>query len=141
MRACSTYRKNGSHITPFMAGAVKREGRFSKEGIKNKIRDFSAANDPFDIVFTHGRYGDYGHKTHKLIHHIVKEPKLKNTYNFALSSSANTEEIPLSKRSLQVKRQALRIYQKGSQKTNLEKLKKLVVRSVFSETEYFKRAN
>jgi len=77
LRACRIYERGGSDVRPFMLGVVRQKGRFSRKEIKKQIGDFIGEFGPFDIVFTHDSKGDYGHKTHKLIHDVVKKLKIR----------------------------------------------------------------
>jgi len=140
-RACRIYNKNGSHLRPFMLGLVKQKGRFRKNEAGVKIKNFIDKFGPFDAVFTHDNKGDYGHKTHKLIHNAVKALKPRNLYNFSLFPSKCSQGISLRQESRHVKMMALNIYLKGSQKTNLSRLKKLVLRALNAETEWFHAYN
>lgn len=149
LRACRIYNRKGSRIKPLMLGIVKKKGRFSKSEIAKRLRDYMDEFGPFDIIFTHNAGGDYGHKTHRLIHDIVKRLRLANVYNFCiptLKKSASTildmrhfciQAIELSSKSRRIKRQALNIYLKGSQKTNLSRLKRLLTYAFNTKIELF----
>jgi len=137
LRACRAYAQGGSRVKHFMLAAMKRNKRHSKKEIKKKIGLFVEESGPFDIVFTHNKEGDYGHKTHKLVHSAVKELKLRNVYSFSLFPLKGARKVILSLRSRRTKKQALNIYLKGSQKTNLSKLKGLVAHAANSDSEWF----
>ena len=77
------YERNGVTFTPYMLGIKKRNGRFSKKEIFRKLKDFIHTYDKPDIIFTHNKNGEYGHKTHKLVNEIVKKAGLGNVYTFS----------------------------------------------------------
>jgi LmbE family N-acetylglucosaminyl deacetylase len=148
------YNRNGSHVKPVMLGVVKRKGRLAKDEVAKKTRDFIGKNGPFDVFFTHGSKGDYGHKTHKLVCDAIKKLRLPDVYNFCISShrkSASmaparkpleyTQVIDLSPRSRRIKKQAINVYLKGSQKTNLSRLKRFVACALNTRTELFNSSN
>ena len=149
LKVCGIYNRRGSHIKASTLGIAKKKGRFSKVEITKRLGDFIEEFGPFDIVFTHDDRGDYGHKTHKLIHNIVKGLELSNLYVFItphkesiwLKSQENIQSINLSPESHRTKRQALNVYLKGSQKTNLSKLKKLVFYALNTRAEHFISCN
>jgi len=141
LRACSIYNRNGSHVRPFTLDVIKRRGRLSKAEVKKKVRDFIKKSGPFGIIFTHNSKGDYGHRTHKLIHKAIKEMKLRNVYNFSSSPMKKGKTVRLSQRSRRTKIRALDVYRKGSQKTNLSKLKKVIAPLIQPEMECFHQAN
>lgn len=149
LKACSIYNRGGSRVTPLALGIVKKKGRFSKVEITKRLGDFIEEFGPFDIVFTHGNRGDYGHKTHKLIHNIVKGLGLPNLYIFTtphkksvwLKSQKNIQSINLSPKSHRTKSQAINVYLKGSQKTNLSRLKRFVFYALNTRAEHFIRCN
>ena len=143
--ASRIYKRSGSHVKTFTLGVIKRKKRFSKNEIKKKIGDFIKGHGPFDLVFTHNRKGDYGHKTHKLIHNAVFKLKIKNVYNFYVpigtKRSKYIDSINLTPESWRIKKKAMDVYLKGSQKTNLSRLKKLLTRILSRRSESFYRAN
>jgi len=153
LRACCIYNKNGSHIKPLMLGIVKKRNSLSRNEVSEGIRNFINEFGPFDIVFTHDNKGDYGHKTHRLIHDIVNKLGLSKVYNFyvrlckettsspAVESLKNIQVIDLSLRSCRIKKQALNIYLKGSQKTNLLRLKGLLKHAINTKKECFARGD
>ncbi len=141
IKACRIYKRNGTNVTPFMIGAVRQKNRFSKTKIAKKLRNFIGESGPFDLIFTHNKMGDYEHRTHKLIHNIVKESKLRNVYNFLLTPSKNAQRVKLSPASCRTKRRALGIYMKGSQKTNLSRLKKVIFYALNTKVEAFIKVN
>jgi len=150
LRVCRIYNRTGSRVKPIMLGVVKRKGRFSKNEVKKRIGDFIEKFGPFDIVFTHSATGDYGHKTHRLIHNIVKELRPPNLYSFFTPLQkkfasllqkkvpSNIQLIKLSPASRRTKRQTLDTYLKGSQKSNLLKLKRLINYALNTKAEHFK---
>lgn len=129
LQVCHIYNRNGSYVKPCMLGIVKRKGRLLKDEVIKKIRDFIEEYGPFDIVFTHNKKGEYGHRTHMLIHNVVDKLSLSNVYNFMplMAKPTNyTQAAELSPKSRRIKRQALNIYLNGSQKTNLSRIKRSV---------------
>ena len=150
LQACRIYNRGGGKVKPVMLEVVKRKGRFSNSEVKKRIGDFIERFGPFDIIFTHERRGDYGHKTHRLIHNIVKELRPPNLYSFFTPLQkkfapllqkivpSNIQLIKLSPASRRTKRQALDTYLKGSQKSNLLKLKRLINYALNTKAEYFK---
>jgi hypothetical protein len=152
LRVCQIYNRNGTHVKPAMLGVVKKSSRFLKVEAVNKIRDFIDELGPFDIIFTHNKKGEYGHKTHILIHEAVKRLKLPNIYYFMkptkeylypplAAKQPKRIQIKLSPKSRRAKRQALNIYLRGSQKTNLSRLKRVVNRAINNKIEYIQYAN
>lgn len=147
------YTRGGSHVKPSPLGVTKKKGRFSKVEAARRIRNFIDEYGPFDIVFTHNSKGDYGHPTHKLVHEVVRKLRPPNLYNFVtpykksifITSGAkslrNIQSVDISPKSRCIKRQALNIYLKGSQKTNLARLKRFLTYALNTRREYFKRAN
>ena len=149
-KACRIYNRNGSNIKPVMLGIIKGENRLQKRAVAQKIKIFLDDFGMPDIVFTHNKDGDYGHKTHKFVHNVVKTLKLPKIYNFyiaaykksaskasGIKSLRNVEVIELSARSLRIKRQAIGVYLNGSQKTNLSKMKRMVRHALNSNIESF----
>ena len=141
LKACRIYKRNGSDVKPFMLGAARQKSQFSKTKIAQKLRNFIVESGPFDLIFTHNKIGDYEHRTHKLIHSIVKESKLSNVYNFSLTPSKSAQAVRLSPASYRAKRRALSIYMNGSQKTNLTRLKKVVSYALNTKIERFIKVN
>jgi hypothetical protein len=154
LKACRTYNRNGSHIKPLTLGIVKKRSSLLKSEVSERIRNFIDEFGPFDIVFTHGDKGDYGHKTHRLIHDVVNKLGLPKVYNFHVTlcketssispvakSPKNMQVIGLSSKSRRIKKQAVNIYLKGSQKTNLLRLKRLVAYALNTKAELFQRGN
>ena len=153
LKACRIYNRGSSHVKPVMLNVVKRRGRFSRLEAAQRLGNFINEFGPFDIIFTHNDKGDYGHKTHKLIYEIVKELRLPNVYNFyiapykesvAIATDMKTltyQAIKLSPKSHRTKRDAINVYLKGSQKTNLSRLKRFVKRASNTSTELFNRSN
>ena len=149
LRACRIYNGGGSDVTPFMLGITRQKGRFSKRRVAQKVRDFIDEFGPFDIFFTHDNKGDYGHKTHKLVHDTVKKLKLRNVYNFYIPAHSKKrmtppgymEVVKLSPGSRRVKMKAINVYLKGSQKTNLSRLKKVISPLLNTKAEHFHRVN
>lgn len=144
LRVCRIYKMHGSKVEPFMLGVVKKKGRFSKAEIIGKIKDYLRTHRRPDIVFTHNITGEYGHKTHKLIYKAVTEAGLRNIYTFSCGAPAvkyrsRTEPVKLSRRSFSVKRQAVRLYIKGSQRSNLSRLRRVVDNALSSPCETFYR--
>jgi len=142
--ACGIYKKHGSKVEPFMLGILKKNGRFSKAEIIRSIKDFLRGSNGPDIVFTHSKTGEYGHKTHKLVHDAAVEAGLRRIYTFSynkagLKHSSGMESVKLSSRSFCVKRQAIELYLKGSQKTNLAPLRRVVDNALNSRVEAFHR--
>lgn len=140
LKVCNIYNNNGTYVKPCMLGIVKRKSRLLKDEVIKKIRDFIEEFGPFDIFFTHNSKGEYGHKTHRLIHNVITELKLSNVYNFMplMAKPTNyTEAVELSPKSHRIKRQALNIYLNGSQKTNLLRIKRLLERSINTKKEWF----
>ncbi|MBU4377105.1 MAG: PIG-L family deacetylase [Candidatus Omnitrophica bacterium] len=140
--AAEIYKRNGSFVTPFMLGIVKKKGRFLKEEMLRKLKVFIRTHGKPDIIFTHNRSGEYGHKTHKLVNEIVKKSRLKNIYTLHFGIMPENgygaqEAVSLSNRSIAVKRRAIRLYLRGSQKTNLSRLKGLVNRAMRAKEEKF----
>lgn len=136
------YKRNGSFVTPFMPGIIKKSGRFSKGEMLYKLRAFIRARGKPDIVFTHNRNGEYGHRTHKLVNEIVKRAGLGNIYTFSFGikpkNGHNGEDVvDLSNRSMAIKKQAIRLYLKGSQNTNLSRIKGLLERAMTAKEEKF----
>lgn len=142
-KACRIYARNGSDIKPIMLGIVKGKKRLQKREVMQKIKIFLDAFGMPDIVFTHNKSGDYGHKTHKFVHNVVKTLNLPNMYNFTsgIRPLRNMDMIELSARSLRIKRQAIGVYLNGSQSTNLSKMKRIVWQALNSNTETFLRYN
>ena len=149
-RVCRIYKKSGSNVALSMIGLLKKKGRFSKGEMTRKISGFIDSFGPFYAVFTPKSKGDYGHKTHKLVHRAVKGLKLRNVYNFylpvtprgctppgCLCPEGHKAVIGLSAASRRVKSRALKLYLKGSQRTNLSRLKRLVKYALNARTEYF----
>ncbi len=141
LRACHIYRRDGSNVTPIMLGAVKQKGRFLKSGVGQRIKDFIDEFGPFEVIFTHSDKGDYGHKTHRLIHSIVKEMGLRNVYNFSSPFLRHIQTIKLSPKSHRTKMRAINIYLNGSQKTNLSRLKKPLSYILNIKAESFNKVN
>lgn len=147
LKACGIYAGGGSRITPFTLGIVKKKAQFSKVEVSKGIEGFIDEFGPFDIVFTHGDRGDYGHRTHKLIYDVVNGLGLPNLYIFVtpykegLKSRKNIQLIDLSPKSRLIKRRAIDVYLKGSQKTNLSKLKILISYALNTKEEGFIRGN
>lgn len=144
LKACRIYNRNGSHIKPSMLGIVKKGGSLFKSEVSERIRNFIKEFGPFDIVFTHSDKGDYGHKTHRLIHDVVNKLELPKVYNFhvretpSISLAAESMQIiDLSPKSRHIKKQAVNIYLKGSQKTNLSRLRRFVLHALNTKTEWF----
>ncbi len=141
LRACRIYNGSGSNVTPVMLGAVKQKGRFLKRKVAQKIKDFIDEFGPFEVIFTHSDKGDYGHKTHRLIHNVVKEMELRNVYNFSSPFSRRIQTIKLSPESHRTKMRAINVYLNGSQKTNLSRLKKPLSYILNIKTESFNKVN
>ena len=141
LKACRIYNKNRSSVRPFMLGLRKQKGRLSENIIKAKIWDFVSIFGPFDIVFTHNGKGEYGHETHKAVHSAVKGLKFRNVYNFSLFPAKHTQKVSLYPASRRTKMKALDVYLKGSQKTNLSMLEKIVTYAKNTTTELFNRVN
>lgn len=149
LRACGIYARGGSRVIPFTLGIVKKRARFSKVEVSKRIRGFIDEFGPFDIAFTHGDRGDYGHRTHKLIHDVVRGLGLPNLYIFVtpdkktgrLKSEKNIQSISLSPKSRFIKRRAIDVYLRGSQKTNLSRLKRVVSYALNAREEAFIRCN
>lgn len=143
LRACGIYAKHGSRIEPFMLGVTKRNGSFNKAEITEKINDFLRLAGGQDVIFTHDKAGEYGHKTHRLVHDAVRDAGLDGIYTFFCAGTGlrdkNGESVTLSDGSLSVKRQAVSLYQKGSQKTNLSRLRYIVNSALTSNIEIFRR--
>ena len=143
LRACGIYKRHGSRIEPFMLGITKQRHRFDKAEITGKIKDFLYLAGKPDIVFTHNKMGEYGHKTHRLIHNAVNEAGLSNAYTFSYGESGShrndAELVRLSDTSLFAKREAISLYLKGSQKTNLSRLRYIVDSAFNMGTEVFYR--
>lgn len=142
LRACGIYKKGGTEITPFMLEVVKENGRFRKKEIAYKLKHFILNHPKPDIVFTHNKRGEYGHKTHKLVNRIVKTSGLRHIYTFSFGAGPKNsrqmpEKVSLSGQSLLIKKRAVRMYLKGSQKTNLSRLKYLVGWTLKAREEWF----
>lgn len=142
LRACRIYRKYGSKVEPFMLGIVKKKGRFSRAEIVNKIKDYLRKSKYPDLVFTHNRTGEYGHKTHKLIHDTVKEIGFRNIYTFSddIPNSRyckKIESVRLSHRSFAVKKRIVSLYAKGSQRSNFSRLRQVVDKALNFRVEAF----
>lgn len=136
------YRKNGVAFKPYMLGMVKKNGRFSKEEMLCRINAFICTHDMPDIVFTHNKNGEYGHKTHKMVNRAVKMAGLGNVYTFSFGlgqkiGNNRQECVRLSKRSISIKKRAIGLYLKGSQKTNLSRMKPLVDFAISAKEERF----
>ncbi|MBL7071797.1 MAG: PIG-L family deacetylase [Candidatus Omnitrophica bacterium] len=142
LMACGIYKKGGSKVRPVFLEVRKKNGKFSRPEIFKRIKGFIAESGPFDILFTHGSEGDYGHKTHKLVYSAVKMLKNQKIYNFSAPSPRGCpQSIRLSPGTRRIKRQAINVYLKGSQKTNLSRLKKLVRYAIHAPIESFHRYN
>lgn len=153
LQVCRIYNREGGHVKPSMLSVAKKKGRFTKREVAERIQGFIDKSGPFDISFTHGNRGDYGHKTHTLIHDAVRKLRLPNVYNFITpckksasmapvrGSLKYTQAIDLSPRSRRIKKEAINVYLKGSQKTNLSRLKRFVTRALSTRTESFNRSN
>ncbi|MEA3306143.1 MAG: hypothetical protein U9R52_04950, partial [Candidatus Omnitrophota bacterium] len=152
LKACRIYNRNGSKVKAVMLGIVKRGNRLQKFGAVRKIKIFLDNSGTRDMVFTHNKDGDYGHKTHKFVHNAVKMLRIPNIYNFypalykepaskaaGIKPRKNVDAVRLSTKSLSIKRQVLHMYLNGSQKTNLSKIKKIVRHALTSKTESFYR--
>lgn len=146
LSACRLYSKGSGRVEPVMLGIVKRRGRFSKNEIAEKISAFIKKSGPFDIIFTHDFKGDYGHKTHRIVHEAVKRLKMPHMrcfmtpymkYGRAGQTAKCVESIRLSPKSRRDKIRAINVYLKGSQKTNLNRLKRLVSWAIGTRQEYF----
>ncbi len=152
-RVCAIYDRAGADIKAVPLGIKKKKGMFSNTEIRAKIKDFIARSGPFDIVFTHGGKGDYGHKTHKAVHDAVESLKLRGVYNFVTPGKKESHigrpeslkdrrySVYLSAGARKVKRQAINVYLRGSQKTNLSRLKTLVRCSFSARVEHFHKYN
>ena len=152
LKACRIYNRNGSKVKAVMLGIVKGKNRLQKREAARKIKIFLNSSGTQDMVFTHNKDGDYGHKTHKFVHNVVKMLCIPNIYNFypasckepvskaaGIKPRKNVDAVRLSTRSLSIKRQIMRMYLNGSQKTNLSKMKKIVRHALTSKTESFYR--
>jgi LmbE family N-acetylglucosaminyl deacetylase len=144
LSVCRIYKRHNNKIEPFMLGVTKKNGRFSKAEITGKIRNFLRKTGSPDIVFTHNKMGEYGHKTHRLIHRAVLDIGFRRVYGFSYRKSGEgyckgLESVRLSDQSLSIKKRAIRIYLEGSQKTNLSRLKRIVDNALNSIIEAFYR--
>ncbi len=146
LRVCRIYKRYGRKVEPFMLGVTMKGGRFSTTEIIIKIRRFLSQSGLPDIVFTHNADGEYGHRTHKIVHNAVKSIKFRKIYTFSYRKQSfppvpwgdfEPEEVRLSRRSLSIKKRAISLYLKGSQRTNLSRLARLVNHAVNSATESF----
>ncbi len=134
MRVCRLYGAEGHSVRPHMLGITKENGSISVQKIEMAIRRFLNAFGPFDLFFTHNRIGEYGHKTHILVHKAVKNLHLKNVFFFSLSSGGFpsnllpgcSQTVFFGADGLRLKRKALLVYSEGSQRTNLSRLKGVV---------------
>jgi len=143
LRACGIYKRHGSRIEPFMLGVTRWRHRFDKAEIAGKIKDFLHLAQRPGVVFTHNKTGEYGHNTHRLIHSAVNEMGISNVYTFSYGESGaqrrDMDLVRLSDRSLFAKREAISLYLKGSQKTNLSRLRYIVDSAFNADTEVFHR--
>ena len=144
LSASRIYRKGGTQITPFMLEVCKKRGRFQEGEIARKIKDFIRRHPKPGIVFTHNRYGEYGHKTHKLVNKVVKSSGLRNIYTFSFATTPRNgrtklEIVRLSKRSVSIKKRAIRMYLGGSQKTNLSRMRNMVDWALETKEERFNK--
>jgi len=152
-KACDIYNAGGSKAKAVCLGIRKKKGVFSEAELLRQIGGFIKESGPFDVLFTHNSEGDYGHGTHKSVHSAVKQLKSRNIYNFAapcgqeslagfpVAPKGNPQSVRLSARSLRIKKKAINVYLKGSQKSNLSRLKGLVTFAVSARVEFFHKYN
>ena len=135
-RVCALYRACGANISFEAMGMRKRNGILSSFSIRRGLTKYLDSNDSYDIVFTHNRDGEYGHASHKAVHRAVSGVRSKNVFYFSpfKGPCARVELMPDAKR---LKRKALSIYYRGSQKTNLTRLSYVVNRCMMADNEYF----
>ena len=145
-RVCDIYKKAGSRVELAMLGIVKERGRLPVHKIRESVSAYVDKNGPFHIVFTHNKWGDYGHKTHKAVSSALNGLGLKNIRRFYLPyyaensksslSNAVVERIELDPEAFRVKSRAIGVYLKGSQRSNLGRLKRLLNFVLSAKYEY-----
>ena len=153
MRVCGIYNEAGGRVKAVTLGIKKNRERSFKTEVRSAIRAAVRSLGSFDIVFTHDAKGDYGHKTHKLVHQAVSTLNLRNVYNFVsfyddgacrnkpARRKRHAGSVRLSAGARRIKKLALDVYLKGSQKTNLSRLNRLVKTAYTARSEHFHKYN
>jgi len=145
-KACRIYKENGAPVKCDMLGMVKEGGVLRAERVRPAINRYLEKTGPYEAIITHNSWGEYGHKTHKCIHRQVKRLAKGRVFSFfmpikpsdwkAIPPKCEVLKIKIPAAQRRTKQRIIEMYKKGSQRTNLGRLKRLTESSVRATSEY-----